>query len=195
MTKTIVRQLKGKPTLPVTYETASREYGRQVGALMDRMALSKSATIQAALSYPQKFRWELVYDRGDDSDLENLDDYEIVLARIKERCRVYLKVVAGSAPGVGGGAFISAEEITGQIPERVLAMIEQRARLLSSRAQAAEPAALVATVTESAPPTNGQSLVTVLDNWYERHSSANRRLYYVARDLLKNLMESEHDKR
>lgn len=184
----LASQLVGKPLFPILYETAMRDHRRQVVALLDQISGSKSPVAQAAVENPSKLiKWELVFDRGDDP--EHLTDHESILARLTETSKVYLKANAGSAMG-SGGRIIKIEPL-GCIPERIMALIEQRAKLLADQQEERAPE-----IVQGQPmATNGVSLVAQLDSWYEKHPNANRRLYYVARDVLKNLMESEGDAR
>ena len=184
----LASQLAGKPSFPILYETVMRDHRKQVVNILDQISTSRSPAAQEAVENPNKLiKWELIFERGEDPALPA--DYDQIVNHLSVTSKAYLKANAGSATG-SGGRIIKIEPLD-VIPERIMALIEQRARLLADQHEE-RPGEIVQ---GQIVATNGVSLVAQLDSWYEKHPNANRRLYYVARDVLKNLMESEGDVR
>lgn len=185
-------KLADKPRWPTTYAVASREYRKQVAALLDKMTTSKAASVQAAVHDPSHIKWEFVLDRAKDPP-DTLVTPQEISRYFVENSQVYLKATAG---GNAGGRFIGFEPID-QPPATIQALFEQRANLLSGQREAddreEEEDASQGLLAFREPPE--ESLVGFYDRWYAMHPTADKRLYYIGREVVKHLMESTSDKR
>jgi len=184
----IVQKLHDKPSFPTTYKIACRDHGKQVSAIMDRVAASKSETIKAAVNDPAGIKWQFVMARAKDPDdletAEQIKDYFI------KKSRVYLKATVG-APGSGGRSL--QYEPLDTIPVSIMALFEQKASQLAKRrdqedtdidAEEEQGALMIGYRGDE------DSLVSILDRWWTTHPQADKRLYYYVREGVKQLMES-----
>jgi hypothetical protein len=190
--------LRGKPTFPIQYETAVANHSRQVADIIDRLTLSKSQAIPGAIANPQKIKWELILDKGYDPHGSGLT-YEEILQKLCATTKVFLRGTVCVHGGHGGGAVVRASELK-RIPDTIMPLLEQRAKMLAGQQVqdesdeddlgngSYEVAGTMGGIVEMTP-------VAFLDSWFEQHKKANRRLYYVARELMKHLMESEKEGR
>lgn len=175
--------LVGKPSYEIAYAVVSKQYGGQVAALIDKMSTSRSQLVRSQASTPNKVRWEIVLDRAPDP--EDLSSQEAILLYYKSNSKVYLKVAAG---GNIGGKFTAYEELFSP-PASIMAQFEQRAKLLADKRSQADDGPEEGTDVESGPDTD-ENLLVRLEEWLSANPTADKRLSYIARTVLAELIDS-----
>ena len=183
--------LKDKPKFLITYSAASRDHRKQVLAILDKLSTSKSDIVKAAISDPSSMKWEIVVDRAPNPPKDS-SDHEEVVRYFATKSRLYLKATAGAIGS--GGRFIHLEPLD-TVPTTILAQFEQAARLLVDRQDQAveeddEDQGVIPAFREPA-----ETLLTTYDRWYAANPSADKRIYFIGRELVKHLIESTADRK
>lgn len=187
--QSLVSLLKSKKAVDIPFQSVLKEFNREMLRIVDLVSNSRSAAARDYALTPEKIKWAIVLDQAEEPD-ERYLSYEELLRYFTSRSKSYLKAIVGG----GRGGKLILYELLERIPKHHLAILEQRARFMTEHAQEPE----VEEPTDIEPPpfrSNGQSLVSVLDSWFESHKGANRRVYFVAREAVKQLMESADEKR
>lgn len=166
------------PFVEITYQTAEREFGGQVIALMDRLANSKARGAKEL--HPRDFNWKIHFKRCPDPP-ESVTDPETFTAYLCANSQAWLKAT--------GKGWIGVEELN-ITPQKIMANYEQRATTVCQQRLAAkrEPA----TISHEDLPYGNGTLTTALDGWCKanRHD---KRLEAIARAVLQQLILSAED--
>lgn len=119
--------LAAYPAIDISYASAKLHYSGAVAALMDMLAKSKTSS-KAKTMKPQDFKWSIVFNRADDPPTTT--DPKLFVSYLCSNSKHWLKA--------RGGGWKNYEELTGTVPQQVLANYEQRASLICHQRTASE---------------------------------------------------------